>query len=63
MKNQPKTVIDTLRERLRDQAQRFNPSLETAPVAVLWTDDRRDWEGVLPQLKSALPELFSLGDY
>jgi hypothetical protein len=63
MKNQPKTVIDTLLERLRDQAQRLNPSLESAPAAVLWTDDRRDWEGVLPQLKSALPELFSLGDY
>jgi hypothetical protein len=57
------TVIHTLRKRLRDQAQRFNSSLETAPVAVLWTDDRRDWEGGLSQLKTAMPELFSLGDY
>ena len=32
-------------------------------MAVLWTDERRDWEGVLPQLKCALPELFSLGNY
>jgi hypothetical protein len=40
MKNQPKTVIQTLAERLREQAKRFNPSIETAPVAVLWTDDR-----------------------
>jgi len=63
MKNQPKTILDTLCERLREQAQRFNPNLETAPVAVLWTDDRRDWEGVLPQIKTALPELFSLGNY
>jgi len=63
MKNQPINVINTLQQRLREQAKRFNPSLESAPVAVLWTDDRRDWEGVLPQLKSALPELFSLGDY
>lgn len=63
MKNQPKTVIQTLAERLREQGQRFNPSLESAPVAVLWTDERRDWEGVLAQLKSALPELFSLGNY
>jgi len=51
MKNQPKTVIDTLHERLREQAKRFNPSLESVPVAVLWTDERRDWEGVLSQLK------------
>jgi hypothetical protein len=56
-------VINKLVDRLRDQAKRFNPSIETAPVAVLWTDDKRDWEGVLPQLKAALPELFSLGDY
>jgi len=43
LKNQPKTVIETLAERLRDQAKHFNPSLETAPVVVLWTDDRCDW--------------------
>lgn len=63
MKNQPKSVIQTLAERLREQARRFNPSIEAAPVAVLWTDDRCDWGGVLPHLKSALPELFSLGEY
>lgn len=63
MKTQPKTVISELACRLREQAKRFNPSIETAPVAVLWTDDRCDWADVLPNLKSALPELFSLGEY
>ena len=63
MKIQPKTVIDTLQERLREHAKRFNPGLESAPVAVLWADERADWAGVLSQLKTALPELFSLGDY
>ena len=63
MKTKPNTVIDTIVAKLRDQAGRFNPSLESAPVAVLWTDERRDWEGVLVNLKSAMPELFSLGDY
>ena len=63
MKNQPKTVIQTLAERLREQAKRFNPSLEVPRVAVLWTDDRCDWEGVLPNLKFLIPELFSLGEY
>lgn len=63
MKTQKQSVIDTLVQKVREQAQRFNPGLETAPVAVLWTDDRSDWEGVLPNLKSAIPELFSLGDY
>ena len=48
MKNQPKTIFDTLCECLREQARRFKPNLETAPVAVLWTDDQRDLEGVHP---------------
>ena len=30
-------------------------------MVVLWTDERREWESVLPNLKSAMPELFSLG--
>ena len=55
------SVIDSVVQRLREQAERFNPSLESAPVAVLWTDERREWESVLPNLKSAMPELFSLG--
>lgn len=63
MKNQAQTVMDAVLARLREQAFRFNPALEAAPVAVLWTDERRDWEGVLPKLKSAMPELFSLGVY
>ncbi|MFM2057796.1 MAG: hypothetical protein RLY71_2181 [Pseudomonadota bacterium] len=62
-KTQPETVIAAVITRLREQAQRFNPALESAPVAVLWTDERRDWEAVLPQLKAAMPELFSLGAY
>jgi hypothetical protein len=63
MKNLPQTVLETLAGRVRDQTKRFNPALESAPVAVLWTDERGDWEAVLPNLKSALPELFSLGEY
>jgi hypothetical protein len=55
------TVIEALVSQLGEQAQRFNPSLESAPVAVLWTDERRDWAGVLPQIQSAMPELFALG--
>lgn len=37
MKNLLKTILDTLCERLREQAQRFNTNLEAAPAAVLWT--------------------------
>ena len=63
MKKLPQTVIESLVTRVREQAKRYNPALESAPVAVLWTDERREWEGVLPQLQSALPELFALGSY
>lgn len=63
MKKLPQTVIESLVTRVREQAKRYNPALESAPVAVLWTDERREWEGVLPQLQSALPELFALGAY
>ena len=58
MKCPSSTVIEKLMRRLRDQAQRFNATLEVAPVAVLWTDERREWEGVLPNLKFSMPELF-----
>ena len=63
MKAKASSVIDAVVTRLREQAKRFNSSLESAPVAVLWTDERRDWEAVLPNFKSAMAELFSLGDF
>ena len=63
MKTKPANIIDAIVANLRDQSGRFNPALESAPVAVLWTDERRDWVGVLANLKSAMPELFSLGEY
>ena len=44
MKRPPSTVIEKLMQRLRDQAQRFNATLEVAPVVVLWTEERREWE-------------------
>jgi len=55
------TVVEALIGRVRDQARRYNPALEAPPVAVLWTDERREWAGVMPQLQSAMPELFTLG--
>lgn len=57
------TVLAALIARLKEQVKRFNPSIEAAPVVILWTDEKREWEAVLPKIKEALPELFSLGDY
>lgn len=63
MKSGSKTVIDALTLRIREQSKRFNPQLESAPIAILWTDEKREWEGVLPKIKEAMPELYSLGDF
>jgi hypothetical protein len=63
MKTAIKTVIDALASRLREQINRFNPMSESAPIAILWTDEKREWEALLPKIKEALPELFSLGAY
>jgi len=63
MKATTKTVIDGLASRLREQAKRFNPGLESAPVAILWTDEKREWEGVLPKIMEAIPELHALGAF
>lgn len=63
MTNANRTVARFLAERLREQARRYNPSLEARPIVILWTDEKREWEAVLPMLKQALPELHSLGAY
>jgi len=55
-------VIEKLVEEVR-QAGRFNPNAQVPPVAILWTDKERQWEPVLPQLRDALPELFTFGSY
>ena len=63
MKTTDHSVLSALINRLREQARRFNPALEAAPVAILWTDEKREWEGVLPKIMEAIPELHALGAY
>ena len=63
MKSTAQTVYAALVARLREQAKRFNPSLEAAPVAILWTDEKREWEALIPKIKAEFPELHSLGSY
>ena len=63
MKSISQTVCNALVTRLREQAKRFNPALEAAPVAILWTDEKREWECVLPKIMENLSELYVLGAY
>ena len=61
MKHAAETVSAKIASCVREQARRYNPALEAKPIAILWTDEKREWEAVLPSLKEALPELHSLG--
>lgn len=63
MKNLSTNVLQAVASRIREQAKRYNPALEAAPVAILWTDEKREWEAVLPKIMEALPELHALGSY
>ncbi|MBO2628127.1 BREX-1 system phosphatase PglZ type B [Shewanella algae] len=55
-------VIDKLVEQLRGSAA-FNPAVQEAPAAVLWTDETRQWQSAMPLIKETIPELIELGDY
>lgn len=59
--NAAATVMDELKREVRNAACSFTAGDQIKPCAILWTDEARLWEGVLPQLKSALPELYVLG--
>lgn len=64
MKSSPKAM--TSLEALRDSlvaAGRYNPDDVAPPVAILWTDPDRQWEGIIPQLQVPMRQLLVLGDY
>ena len=56
-----KTVLDALVDAIED-ASAHNSQDQVSPAAVLWTDEERQWEALLPRLKERLP-LFVLGKY
>lgn len=45
------------------QAAAYNSDVQVAPACILWPDNDRQWEAVIPNLQNELPELFVLGDY
>lgn len=55
-------VIEYLVKQLHQSAA-FNPAVQVAPAAVLWTDEARQWQSAIPLIKEYLPELIELGDY
>lgn len=59
--NPTETVFDAIVASLH-RAGRFNPEDQVAPTVILWTDNDRLWEPLVPRLQERLPELFVLGD-
>jgi hypothetical protein len=55
-------LLDHLLKAVRDAAV-FNPEVQVAPACILWPDKDRQWEAVIPRLRSELGELLVLGDY
>jgi hypothetical protein len=55
-------VLDHLLKAVRAAAV-FNPEVQVAPACILWPDRDRQWESIIPLLKSELPEMLVLGDY
>lgn len=56
------TVLEALRDSIRATGK-FAPGEIAPPAAIVWTDERREWQGVIPELKQAMPELLELGDW
>lgn len=55
------TFLDALCGRVT-KAHDHNPNAGVAPIAVLWPDENRQWEGAIEALRERLP-LLTLGDF
>lgn len=56
------TLIEALDRALREVVS-YNPNTHIAPAAVLWTDEKREWEPLLPRLRAVMPHLLTLGTF
>ena len=59
---QTQTLAEALIAAVR-RAARYNAEVEIAPHCILWTDRDQQWQSVIPQLQSEMPELLVLGNY
>jgi hypothetical protein len=56
------TLLEKLAEGLR-KASHFNRGTQAAPAVVLWTDADRQWEPIVPLLRSEKLRIYSFGSY
>jgi hypothetical protein len=58
----PMTVFDSLLGAIQNAAD-YNRDDTVPPAAVLWPDEKREWEKLVPRLGAVLPQLLTLGPY
>jgi len=56
------TLVEKLADGLR-RAAHFNRGVQAAPAVILWTDADRQWESIVPLLRSEKLTIFSLGQH
>lgn len=56
------TFFDTLLAALHKAAD-YNRDDTVPPAAVLWPDEKREWEKLVPRLRGVLPHFLTLGSY
>ena len=56
------TILSHLTAAIRS-ASKYNPDVQVAPACILWPDQERHWEAIIPVLMNVMPELYSLGTY
>jgi hypothetical protein len=56
------TVFDSLLSALQKAAD-YNRDDTVRPAAVLWPDEKREWERLAPRLQAVLPHFFVFGPY
>lgn len=56
------TVLDAVLSSLQ-KAAKFNSDDAVAPAAILWPDEKREWEQLLPRFRMALPHFLVFGPY
>lgn len=57
-----RSVLDALISAL-EKAADYNQGVVVAPAAILWTDENRHWESLIPRLRTHFPVLLTLGNY
>ncbi len=58
----PSTVFEALLAALQMAAD-YNRDDAVAPAAVLWPDEKREWEKLVPRLRQMSPQFLTLGTY